>query len=331
MDNYLSDLKNCRLCEWHCGVDRTEGEKGVCGVDTPLVASCSLHPAPPKSYTVFMAGCNYKCLGCQNWTIAQERRSRMVRGYIMPEKLARESVRALNSREGMKIGADRIFFSGGSPTPSLPFIEEVVAEARKIDRVKVNYDTNGFMTMESFKRMLDFTTSVTFDIKAYHDEVHRALTGAPVEPVLRNAKYIAEYAKEKLWEFRILLIPSLNENEIKPLVDFLAETNPEVPVRFLAFRPNFALELHKGADAELMNKAVKIAEDAGLKDSAWSGQTGIPGRLKICEVEGYKREGAALAVGYAKKAGCPTHPRNCGTCELSLECPVRLYKPRRST
>ena len=46
------------------------------------------------------------------------------------------------------------------------------------------------MTEESFERVLAFATSVTFDIKACDDEVHHALTGASVAPVLRNAELI---------------------------------------------------------------------------------------------------------------------------------------------
>ena len=48
--DFLQELDACELCEHRL----------------PTVASAALHPAPPESYTVFMAGCNYKCLNCQN-------------------------------------------------------------------------------------------------------------------------------------------------------------------------------------------------------------------------------------------------------------------------
>lgn len=68
---YLKELAECRLCEHQCGINRLEQERGVCGITTPVVASATLHPAPPESYTVFLAGCNFKCLNCQNWIISQ--------------------------------------------------------------------------------------------------------------------------------------------------------------------------------------------------------------------------------------------------------------------
>jgi pyruvate-formate lyase-activating enzyme len=39
----------------------------------------------------------------------------------------------------------------------------------------------------------------------------------------------------------------INEQDIKPLTEFIAGIDSSLPVCFLAFRPNFALENHPGA------------------------------------------------------------------------------------
>ncbi|KXA92040.1 hypothetical protein AKJ64_04195 [candidate division MSBL1 archaeon SCGC-AAA259E17] len=328
----IPELENCRLCEWQCGVNRLEGELGVCRIGRPKVASAVLHPAPPQSYTIFLSGCNFRCLGCQNWSIAHfPDTNETPRGYVEPKCLGEEAYDAVNSREGNFLGADRIFFSGGSPTPSLPYVEQVVREARKIGDIKVNYDTNGFLTVDSLKRVIEFTDSITFDIKAYHDDVHRALTGAPVEPVLRNARYLAENAREKLWEFRILLIPKISVGEIKPLVDYISGIDPTLPLNFLAFRPNFVLENYKGASKEFMEKAVRMAKEGGLENVDWSGRVGLPGRLSEKTSDKYENKGGEIAGGIAKEAGCVTHPRNCVACELEHECPIKNYRPAKKS
>ncbi|UCH98112.1 MAG: radical SAM protein [Candidatus Aminicenantes bacterium] len=321
----MKELENCQLCEHRCQVNRLKGETGVCRMTTPVIASAQLHPAPPESYTVFLAGCNYKCLNCQNWSISQYPDNNMtLRGYLEPGKLAKECINQLYSPFGKLMGADRIFFSGGEATIHLPYIEKVVEEARKIKpEVKVNFDTNGYMTEESLKRVLRFTTSITYDLKAYHDEVHLALTGASAKPVLRNAEYIGKYAKDKLWEYRILVIPGINEEEIKPLTDFVAGIDPALPVCFLAFRPNFVLEHHPGADEGLMNRCVDIAEASGLQAAHWAGQTGIAGKIST--------PSDSTAGSYARQAGCLTLPRNCSTCPSNQRCPVKRYIPPRVT
>jgi pyruvate formate lyase activating enzyme len=334
--SYLDELRDCHLCEHRCGVNRLDEERGVCRVGVPEVASAQLHPAPPESYTVFMAGCNYKCVGCQNWTISQyPDNGLLMRGYIEPAELAAECVAALNSPAGRRMGADRIFFSGGEATIHLPYIEEVVREARTIDpQVKVNFDTNGFMTEESLRRVLGFTTSITFDIKAYREETHRALTGAPSAPVLRNAEIVGREAPEKLWEYRILVIPYMNENEIEHICRFVAEINTDLPVNFLAFRPNFLAENHPGASAALMERCVATARSCGLKDVSWSGYTSLPGRVEppVEELRGkYDNAEALIAASYAFSAGCGTHPRDCTHCSAREACPVKRYEPSRVT
>jgi len=334
--NYLKDLEKCTLCEHKCGVDRLQGQRGVCRMTIPIIASTTLHPAPPKSYTIFMAGCNFKCLNCQNWTISQYPDNGYEQsGYEDPKKLAKECIKVLESPSAGLMGADRIFFSGGEPTVHLPYIEKVAEEARRIKPdTKVNFDTNGYMTEESLERILNFTTSITYDIKAYSDEVHLALTGASSKPVLRNAEYIGRCAKDRLWEYRILVIPRINEDEVRPLMEFVADIDPSLPVCFLAFRPNFVLENHPGAAMNLMDKCVRIARDYGLENVYWSGQTGLQGKVVNRESkfkESYSSKSAQLAGSYAFHAGCKTHPRSCSACDLNQACKIKKYIPKRVT
>ncbi|HIE50324.1 MAG TPA: radical SAM protein [Armatimonadetes bacterium] len=332
MSEFLADLENCQLCEWRCGVNRLAGERGVCRLTIPQVASAMLHPAPPSSYTIFMAGCNFKCLHCQNWDIAHwPDTGATLRGEVEPEAMAREGLAYLDSLEGQFIRADRLFFSGGESTCSLPYVEAVVAAARQLDpAVKVNFDTNGFLTEESLERVLRFTTSITYDLRAVNDEVHRALTGAPAAPVLRNAEIVAQH-KEKLWEFRILVVPGVNEGEIEPLCQFLADLDPTLPVCFLAFRPNFVLEQHSGASLALMERAVQTARQAGLANAEWAGRPGLRGEITAARNPRYTMSGAQVAGAYAAAVGCSLHPRDCGHCDRNQRCPVKGYLPRRRT
>ena len=335
-EDYLHPLKHCTLCEHRCGVDRLAGQTGVCRITLPAVASATLHPAPPESYTVFMAGCNFKCLNCQNWSIAQLPDNGYRPGQFVPAReLARECVARLESPAAKLMGADRIFFSGGEPTIHLPYVEKVVAEARKLSPdLKVNFDTNGYLTHQSLLKVLEFTTSITFDIKAFSDEVHFALTGASSAPVLRNAAYVGKHAKEKLWEYRILVIPGINVEEIEPLCRFIADIDVQLPVCFLAFRPNYVLEHHAGATAELMDRCVDIAAINGLKRAYWAGQTEIPGSRSHPHnqmISVYQLAGARAAGAHAYAAGCRTHPRNCAACPFHQSCAVKGYVPQKNT
>ncbi len=319
---HYKEFENCNLCEWKCGINRYE-EAGVCRASgVPTVASSTLHPAPPSSYDAFLAGCNFRCLFCQNFSIStypEGKYCREFEGYYEPYEWARKAVDELNSEQAEWISADRLFFTGGEPTIFLPWIEDVIKEAKKIKKdIKVNFDTNGFMTLDSLKRTIKISTSITFDIKAFSDEVFRQLTGAYVTPVLRNAEYLMKNAEEKIWEIRVMIIPEIHNNEIQPLADFIASIEPYVPVNFLAFRPNFIMEECMGANLKFMEESVKTAKNAGLKNVKWSGVTGIKGKnIDLKKI--------------LKDSGCIQSIRKCGECENKNDCNIKKYEPSRIT
>jgi len=72
-------LQSCTLCPRECRVNRIDGEKGYCGTDAGMnIASVCLHRGeePVISGTdgicnIFFAGCNLRCVYCQNHEISQ--------------------------------------------------------------------------------------------------------------------------------------------------------------------------------------------------------------------------------------------------------------------
>jgi len=72
-------LAACDICPRECGDNRLEGERGFCRAGSrPQVASvCAHHGEEPAisgsrgSGTVFFAGCNLRCVYCQNHQISQ--------------------------------------------------------------------------------------------------------------------------------------------------------------------------------------------------------------------------------------------------------------------
>ncbi|HSH12211.1 MAG TPA: radical SAM protein, partial [Desulfurivibrionaceae bacterium] len=72
-------LQDCTLCPRHCHVNRLEGQVGVCRVGRlPLVSSYGPHFGEERplvgrhgSGTIFLTGCNLRCVFCQNYEISQ--------------------------------------------------------------------------------------------------------------------------------------------------------------------------------------------------------------------------------------------------------------------
>lgn len=313
----MKELESCHLCEWQCNVNRLKGEKGVCRVGVPEVVLSTLHPAPPASFDAFMAGCNFRCLGCQNYTISMLHQKGE---YVPPHEWAELGLAALDSYEGRRIGADRLFFTGGEPTCSLPWVEAVADYAK----TKVNFDTNGFMTVPSLERIIRFSDSLTFDIKAFSDRVHRLLTGAPVEPVLRNVAYIVENALEKVYEFRVVVVPGLVDEAVK-IAEFLADLSEDAPLCYLAFRPNFVLDEARGITVQELENVVEAAKGYGLKKVDWAGLPGIPGEKDAADFEELSAKKGCKKMKAKTKEKTKTRLCTCAECELIT------YNPQRRT
>ncbi len=76
---HFDEYDSCRLCARQCGVDRSVGELGRCGVsDKILLARAALHrweepiiSGSRGSGTVFFSGCSLGCVYCQNREISK--------------------------------------------------------------------------------------------------------------------------------------------------------------------------------------------------------------------------------------------------------------------
>jgi len=79
IDDALRALRQCTLCPRECGVDRTQGETGFCGVGRRAhVASFGPHFGEEDilvgsggSGAIFFSGCNLGCVFCQNEDISR--------------------------------------------------------------------------------------------------------------------------------------------------------------------------------------------------------------------------------------------------------------------
>ncbi len=82
----LSSYQNCRLCPRSCGVDRTAGKRGVCGVsDEIYLGRAALHfweepciSGTEGSGAVFFSGCTLKCVFCQNYELSHSEQGKRV-------------------------------------------------------------------------------------------------------------------------------------------------------------------------------------------------------------------------------------------------------------
>ncbi|WP_431063895.1 radical SAM protein [Methanobacterium sp.] len=150
-------FENCYFCERRCYVNRNTNT-GFCGVLNSRIASEYLHigeeaPLVP-SHTIFFAGCNFKCIYCQNFDISQFPES----GIEISEKSLSKIIDR-RRREGSR----NVNFVGGDPTPNLPFILKTMHLCN--ENIPVVWNSNFYMSKESMKLLDGFVDLYLTDFK----------------------------------------------------------------------------------------------------------------------------------------------------------------------
>ena len=180
----LEILKNCTVCPRNCEIDRTKGETSHCGVDARLkVSSINLHfgEEPPisgisGSGTVFLSGCNLKCVYCQNYPISQFRQGR----YVTAEELADGMLRLERG------GAHNINFV--TPTHYVPRLMEAMLLAyRKGLTLPIVYNSSGYDKVETL-RLLDGIVEIYMpDMRYSNEESSKCYSAADDYPEINRA------------------------------------------------------------------------------------------------------------------------------------------------
>ncbi len=296
-DGILCDLcaNQCRIpCDerGYCGLRRNVGGRLVGGAPTqgnlswyfdPLPTNCVAdwvcpagtgvgyptwchRPGPEYGYrnlAVFYQACSFNCLGCQNW---HYREAAGAGEGVTPAALAAQ----VDDRTAC------ICYFGGDPSPQFPHsvATSVLARRRKPERIlRICWETNGTMHPRWLRRAMGIAVAsggcIKFDLKAWDDGIHRALTGFSNRWTLENFRLAAELsgvrAAPPVLVASTLLVPGyVDAAEVRALARFIAGLNPDIPYSLLAFSPQLYLHDLPVTSQAHAEEALAAAKAAGL-------------------------------------------------------------------
>ncbi|MHC1733787.1 MAG: AmmeMemoRadiSam system radical SAM enzyme [Bacteroidales bacterium] len=209
-----------------------------------------------KAFSIATAGCNLACLNCQNWTISQTSPDK-TRNYDMPP--------ASVVKQAVAGGCRSIAYTYSEPVTFYEYVLETAQEARS-SGIKNIIVSNGYINREPLKQLCRYLDGANIDLKAFTDSTYLKLTGGKLQPVLESLK---TYRDEGVWlEITNLVVPGWTDkpDEIRQMCDWLAENGfTHTPLHFSRFQPQYKLEHLPPTPAGILNKAVEIAREAGLK------------------------------------------------------------------
>lgn len=250
----------CLLCPHKCIL--AEGEFGRCKLrkveeitgelklHSPYqsrVAAICLDPIEKKPLyhfypgsqvlSVGMVGCNLDCPFCQNWEISHSRDQDKGR-KITPQDLTNILKEYSESEPDNILG---LAFTYSEPTSWY----EYVFEASKLsseEGFKNVIVSNGFINKTPLKNLMPYIHGANIDVKGFRESTYKHV-GGQLQPVMDTVELLLE---SKHVELTYLVIPEINDHkdELNDFINWVAELNPDIPVHFSRYFPQYKYEIN---------------------------------------------------------------------------------------
>lgn len=174
------------------------------------------------------------CTLCKECESACPREAFKVSGMEMsPAQIAGE---LLKDEIFMKGSGGGVTFSGGEPLLQVDLCVDI-AKLLKERNINIAVDTCGLISKEVLDKIIPYTDTFLYDLKAYDEDVHIKCTGMSNKQILENLKYLDSLNKDI--EIRIPFVPEYNDGQIEKIAWFLAPMKHITGVRLLAYH-NYA-------------------------------------------------------------------------------------------
>lgn len=265
----------CGLCPNTCRL--SPGDRGVCrsrvNIDGTMHTlaygnPCAVHVDPvekkpllhfkPRSraFSIAVAGCNFRCLNCQNWQISQARPEDVRHYELFPEDVVRAAVQSESVSIAYTYSEATTFFEYMIDTAA-------IARARNLSNLWIS---NGFINQEPLLDLCRFLDAANVNLKAYSDEMYRKLNGGRLQPVLDTFRTL--HRQNIHFEITNLVVPGYTDDEqmvTKMCGWILDNLGPDHPLHFSRFSPQYKLKRLPPTPVATLSRFREIALKAGIR------------------------------------------------------------------
>ena len=230
----MLDISKCNLCPRECGVNRSAGERGVCGEgDLARIARISLHPyeepcisGEKGAGTVFFCGCSLGCVYCQNRAISRG----TDKGKIYSAEQLADAMLGLE-----QMGAASIDLV--TPTHFAHVVKRALEIVKPKIKIPIVYNSSGYEKVESLASLEGLVDVYMPDFKYSSSDIAEKYSAAAdygeiAEMALKEmyrqvgaCKYADSGILEKGIIIRHLVLPSCRKDSIAVL-ERIARTVP---------------------------------------------------------------------------------------------------------
>ena len=258
---------NCLIHKGHSGICKTrinkEGQLYSIAYGNPC--SVSIDPIEKKPlfhffpgariYSFATAGCNFRCLNCQNWEISQSTPDELLHSDLLPDELVQQA---------KDYAVNLIAFTYTEPTVFYEYIFDTAKIAHE-NGLKTVLISNGYINQKPLLNLCEYLDAANIDLKCFDEAIHLKLTGGRLQPVLDTLKTLR---KKGVWlEITNLIVPDYSDNPkmIRAMCDWLVVNGfADTPLHFSQFYPTYKLSHLQPTDSSILLRAKEIAEASGL-------------------------------------------------------------------
>jgi len=291
-------LKNksvrCNICQRRCII--SSGKMGYCftrenrngrlysliygEVSTSHIAPIEIKPLfhfypGSKWLSLGTLGCNFRCLGCQNWEIAHYKLSLGDLEAPRDERQTPNSkfkiTKYISPEEAVKLAKEKrckgLSFTYNEPTIWFEYTLDCTRLAKK-EGLLSNYVTNGYITPEALDTIGPYLAAFRVDIKGFSNKFYKWLAK------IDNFKGILEVTKRARdkWGMHVEIVTNIisgysdDEEQLKGIANWIYRNLGEnTPWHVTKFIPYLELSHLSPTPVDTLEKAQRIGKEAGLK------------------------------------------------------------------
>jgi pyruvate formate lyase activating enzyme len=270
----LGNNVQCHVCPNQCLLE--EGKRSICRNKTnkngklytlvygnpaavhvdPIEKKPLFHFLPgTKAFSVGTAGCNLRCLNCQNWEISQEYPERTTNMDLMPDSVVKNAADS---------GSKSIAYTYNEPIAFYEYMYETSKLARDAG-IKNVMVTNGYILEEAHRDLAKYTDAASINLKSFSEDTYGKLNSGHLQPVLDTLKRMKEM--DKWFEVINLVVPTWTDDMgmIKDMSQWLYKNiGPDYPLHFTRFFPMYKVTHLNETPLSVLEQARKTALDEGL-------------------------------------------------------------------
>lgn len=209
-----------------------------------------------KVYSLATGGCNLRCLNCQNWTISQFSAKDLNSYDMMPEKIVEDC---------LKSKCRAIAYTYSEPTSYYEYMYDTAKLARQKGLRNILI-SNGYINTRPLSELSKYIDGANINLKSFKDSIYKELNGGKLKPILNTLSLLKDAGV--MLEITNLVVPTWTDDlkMIREMCKWLYDNGfSEYPLHFSRFTPMYKLTQLPVTPVSVLDSAIKIAADAGLK------------------------------------------------------------------